>query len=445
MKRRCQARRWGVVLTLLWISILGPGKAAAQDQLCQVHIATQPVGATVRLDGSTRGITPLTITAITPGTHLFVLKKDGYHEERRTLKLSPEERAAIDLKMDVIVGLVLVKAQPEGATILINGAERGKSPLLVTDLPMGQYRVRIEAPNHIAKEVELNIKDRLPIKIDTVLLANTATVQMNSDPTGARVLLNGLDKGVTPLMIEDIPTGEVTLSISMDGFETYTQKVSLESGQFEAMKAVLTPLPATLSVSSIPSGARIYLDGKLRGNAPLWIAPMAPGSYKVRAELTGFENLTKNIQVEQAQNAIEEFRLWSNSGLLEVVTEPAGVRVFIEGQQHGVTDAATNETDRVSQPLTVRLAEGQHVVQFTKQGFFESSRRVRVAIDQTTSVHETLDRRFIPNFEVITASGSIKGYLIEKLPNGDIRLEVSAGVRRTVPRREIKSAGPLRD
>ena len=419
--------------------------ATAQDTLCQVHVATQPKGVVVILDSKTRGVTPLTLTAVTPGTHLLVLNKDGHYETRRTLSLEPQERTAIDLKMEAILGLVLIKAHPEGATILVNDAERGKSPLLITDLPLGNYRVRIEAPTFVSKEIELSIKDRIPIKIDTVLMANTATIEMTSEPSGARVLLNGLDKGLTPLTVDGIPAGEATLTINVAGHKPYSQKIIMEPGQVEVLNAVLTPLPATLESISIPPGARIYVNDKFRGKAPLLLDSLQPGTYRVRAEMVGFETMSRQLELHHAQNAIEEFRLWSNSGLLEVITEPAGVRIFIEGKERGFTVAATSETDRVSMPLTVRLPEGKHALQFSKQGYYGKTRTIEVTIDQTAIVHEIMQRRFIPNYEVVTDNGDIKGFFIEKMPNGDIRLEVRPGIRRTIPYGEIISAGPLRN
>ncbi len=419
--------------------------ALAQDQLCQVHVATQPEGAAVILDGNTRGVTPMTLTAVTPGTHLVAIQKDGYYEERRTLRLDPQQRTAIDLKMEEILGLVLIKAEPEGTTVFVNDAERGQAPLLITDLPMGEYRLRFEAPTYITKEIDLRIPDRTPIKIDTALMPNTATIELSSEPTGARVLLNGLHKGFTPLTLDGIPAGEATLKISTEGYEAYAQTITMEAGQLETLNAVLSPLPATLAVSSIPPGARIYVNDDLRGETPVRIAPLNPGTYELRAELEGYETMERQITVGKAEEAIEEFKLWSNSGLLEVITEPAGVRVFVEGTERGVTATSTGETDRVSSPLTVRLPEGTHTLQLSKQGYYGKSREIRIEIDATATIHETLQRRFIPNYEVVTDEGSVKGFLLDVLPNGDVRLEVRPGIRRTIKKKDILDSGPLRD
>jgi hypothetical protein len=45
-----------------------------------LSITTTPAGATIFIDGSQQGITPVTIADLAPGGHTMLLKRDGYQD-----------------------------------------------------------------------------------------------------------------------------------------------------------------------------------------------------------------------------------------------------------------------------------------------------------------------------------------------------------------------------
>jgi hypothetical protein len=100
----------------------------------------------------------------------------------------------------------------------------------------------------------------------------------------------------------------------------------------------------------------------------------------------------------------------------------------------------------VSDPLRVEnLAEGRHDIQLSRKGYFGENFPVQIERAKTFSVHKKLNKRFIPNCEVVTKTTVYRGVLLEVAPGGDIRLEVSPGVLRTIPASEVRYRRPLRD
>ncbi len=79
-----------------------------------------------------------------------------------------------------------------------------------------------------------------------------------------------------------------------------------------------------------------------------------------------------------------------------------------------------------------------------RQGYYEKTVPVEISRGQTASIHVALERRFIPNYEITTASGVYRGVLIER---GDdaIRLEVAPGVISTYLLKDVKQHQLLPD
>ncbi|MCK5850643.1 MAG: PEGA domain-containing protein [Kiritimatiellae bacterium] len=435
------------ILIFSFVTLIIASVAIPQDQveITRLNVTTTPTGATILCDGIPKGVAPVGIANIKPGKHLITATLAGYHEIRKTVMLRKEQMLPVSLKMEPLTGLIIVHSNPTGATIQINGADRGKTPLLLADLPIGEHRMGISITGYRSKEKDIRIISRTPRKIDIDLTSDSATLILSSTPSGANVVINGILKGQTPCTIKRIQEGNSTIEMTMEGCESYKQTLKLVAGETQTLQAILNTIPAELKIVSIPTGARIYVNNEFRGETPVIINDLKEGSYRVRAELTAHKLSIRTIEIKRAQRLVEEFRLQSNSGLLEIVTEPAGISIFVDGKEIGKTSAKEKETDRVSQIYKcTNMSVGEHEVQLSKKGFFSKKFNVIIAKDKTITKHIKLARRFIPDYEVTTPSRVYQGVLIRIEDDGSIKLETRPGVTKNIDRSKIRAHKPIR-
>ncbi len=413
--------------------------------LRELHIGTTPAGAAVFIDGKSKGRTPVTVTLPDAKPHLLDIIKNGYNNIRRTVIVPDGQKVSIDISLEVILGLALVKSTPLGANVRINDIDRGKTPLLVTDLPIGTYSMHISAPGYLKKDLELVLKDRVPVEVNAELLSDSAGITVTSTPAGALVIINGSVQGVTPCELLRISEGECSVVVTMDGYAEYRQQIKLVAGKNENMNITLNPLPASLKIVTTPATAKLYINDKYRGISPLNLKDLLPGTYQIRTELKGHDSEEKTIELNRGDKSIEEFQLIPNTGSLEVTSEPSNVKVFIDGKWTGLTTAKPDETDKVSEVLTLSgISSGSHEVKFSIKGYYATELTVDIERGKTTIEHISLKRRFIPNCEVRTVSEVYQGVLVQIGPNGNIKLEVNPGVMKVITAAEVVSRKPLR-
>ena len=425
--------------------LLTLGSVAFADT--QVRINTTPAGANLVVNGMPRDFAPTTLEGLPPGHHLIVARLEGYRETRASFALLAGQKLALDLKLDELRGLALVHSSPTGAEVTINGTFRGRTPLLLPDLPLGQYRATISAPGYFAKDVELKVPDRIPVKIAVDLVADSARVDFSSEPAGATVLINGSSRGVTPLRVEAIPSGEVELVLALEGYASYREKLVVKAGETVRVEARLTAQPGALAVVAQPEPARIYVNNEFRGETPVDLGDLAPGEYRVRAERRGYETDARTVRVRAGEKTTEEFRLHRNSGVLVLVTEPPGVKVFVDGEDVGETVAS--EAGLVSTALNVDLlARGEHTLQLTRPGWTHRPRKFTIETDQAVTLHEKMTRLFIPDILVRTGTGeggTRTGVLLREFPNGDLEVEVRPGVIERIKGKDIIERRAIRE
>lgn len=418
---------------------------AAQQQGigAQISISSTPEQATISCDGIERGIAPVAVSGLLAGPHLVKAVKEGYLPAQRTVTVSAEAKAVVDLKLTPVVGLVLLRSTPSEADIEINGAHRGRTPLLLTDLPLGKYRLKASSLGYLSREVEFELENRAPQLISVSLTSDSAVLAIKTEPPGASVKVNGLSKGDTPCSLDRLPAGENELVISLPGHVVYRSKIKLQANQTENLEITLKPMPGVLSAISIPTGARVFVDDKLSGQTPLTLESLEAGTHAIKVEMDGYTTVSRSLEFQQGEKKVEEFRLEREVGILEVMTKPEGVKVFVDGKEQGVVLLSPGAP--VAQYIG-ELAVGSHVVSLRLKGYGTVERKVQIEKGQTISVKEILKRVFVPDTRIRQRNGEVlSGIFAEKLPNGDIRMETQIGIYKTIEAADIASMEPVRN
>ncbi len=429
---RARSCPWWFPWPLLhWIVL---ASVAANAEPSQLRITSDPPGARIFRNGRLQDNAPLTLTNLPPGAHLISAQLRGYHEERTTVTIEPGVRKALDLELRPVTGLVLIHSTPAGADIAINGAHRGKTPLLLTNLRIGNHRAEAMYPGYLPMEIDLAISDRTPRKVDLELRPDAGRVRFDSTPQGAQVLIDGTFAGITPRKIDRVPSGAREIEIRIEGHQPFRQTLQLTAGDERDMHIRLNPLPGSLELTSIPDGARIYVNHERRGETPLRLDEITPGEYHIRAELQGFAAADTTLTVENDTVSSHEFRLERDSGTIILTTEPAGVRVMLDGVEVGRT--VPGESDVLSVPFTMDyVSAGERTLELAREGYYSLTRQLNIEVGKTVTHHESLRRRFIPDTRVRIgegAGGILTGIITQRFPNGDIVLETRPGIFRTI-------------
>ncbi len=433
------------MLSVLAIAPFSPLVAKDKEPSTRLDVTSQPAGAVVRVNHQERGTTPLALTDLVPGPHLIQVSKAGCRDTFDTIVLKPGVPRTAAFTLERLTGILLLTSIPTNSEVALNGVSLGTTPLLVTTLESGTHHLTVASPGYQNKEIEVTIDGRTPLRQEVALMSDSGTLDIVSDPASAEVLVNGISRGQTPCRIDRIPGGSVAIEIKANGFQPHTRDVSLAAGEVQKIEAQLKPLPGTLRVVSIPEGARVYINDEFKSEAPFDLTNAKPGTYRVRVEQIGHEPVARDVTLEKGASITEEFRLAKITGRLELTTAPSGATVLIDGKKVGITITRRTDTTAVSDPYAVEdVLEGSHEVQIFRKGFGTAKRKIEIKRGETLTLQFKLVRQFIPNYEVTTTRSYYKGVLEFQNEEG-IRLETAPGISQTIPMKDVKTHGPLRE
>jgi len=181
---------------------------------------------------------------------------------------------------------------------------------------------------------------------------------------------------------------------------------------------ITAPAQATLVVDSRPTGAEVYVDGRLQGRTPLTLS-VNPGRHDLELRLPGYQvyKVTVNPRPGERVQVFAQLVPEPRQGTLSVVSTPSGAEVYIDGALRGRT------------PLTLSLPEGRYGVELRLAGYETYRATVRVERGRETRLVASL--RPIRTGELYLearpegAEVYVDGRLVGRAP---LRLSLEAGL-----------------
>lgn len=412
---------------------------AQQGPSTRVDIASQPERAVVVVDGKDRGLTPLTIFDLAPGRHHVKFRLDGYVERDRYITVEEGRPSQHSNVLEPEKGILLVKSDPVGCEIEIDGVSMGLTPRLITSLDTKDvHRMTLRKTGYRPSTFDVRFSGRKPLVRNETLMLDSGVLKIVSEPSGAEVSVNGVVRGTTPALVTDVPKGRATVKLTLPGFrDEVISDLVIGAGDRQTVSRVLEGLPGTLSLASVPDGARFYVNGEYRGRSPLVLSGMQPGEYDVRAEKDGFGVETRRITVENGATPRVEFRLSNVMGRLEIRSSPPGAQVFFDGRPLGTTKSEDPDAEFSDKLMVENVLEGEHVLVLRKDGYAEHTRHPRIQRNKTARANVRMKRVFKPDIEITTDTGTYQGILVNKTADYII-VEVKLGSQRSFPRADIR-------
>jgi hypothetical protein len=173
----------------------------------------------------------------------------------------------------------------------------------------------------------------------TELSASVGSVEIRGAPAGARVSIDGIDRGSTPLAGPiRLPAGTHTVRVVKEGSLPFETRLDLAGRQLEVVDvklAVLTQAGRLRVIEKRGRDVQVVVDGQSVGTAP-WEGALSPGPHGVllRGEAR-FGTSPKRVLVELGRESVLELIAVPLSSRLVVSATPAEAAIFVDGARVG--------------------------------------------------------------------------------------------------------------
>ena len=129
------------------------------DFFAKVSISCPTEDAELSINGEQKGVGRWEGMVI-PGKYTIEASKDGCRSQTRQIELKDNDEITIDFtKLKTITGSLRVDYEPAGADVLLNGKKVGVTPLVLKELPVGDYQLEIWKEYYVKKFANIKIRE----------------------------------------------------------------------------------------------------------------------------------------------------------------------------------------------------------------------------------------------------------------------------------------------
>ncbi|HEY8520212.1 MAG TPA: PEGA domain-containing protein [Gammaproteobacteria bacterium] len=227
-----------------------------------VTVVTEPPGAEVLVDGVPQGRTPLE-AEITAGERQVEVRLAGYNAWQSKLTVIAGQRQELPpITLQPADGRIELVTVPSEASVAVNGEFRGRTPLTLTLRPGRTHRVTLAKPGYETAVRELSVEADSGRRLEIELTALYGEVDVQSEPAGAEVWVDGRREAATPAKLT-LSAVEHEIEVRLDGHAPRSQKITPRPGYPQRLSFTLEALDDSTG-SGYPPVVRTSLGQELR-------------------------------------------------------------------------------------------------------------------------------------------------------------------------------------
>jgi len=237
----------------------------------------------------------------------------------------------------------------------------------------GTYRIIVRKKGYapsVLKNQEIAFGEVTRLEAPLVALPSSLTIR--TQPEGARIVVNGLEVGVSPVTVDKVQPGERYLvAAQLEDYRSITRRIEIEpegGDQVVVDFGVLEPRSGELAfkitflgvdpdiVPSLIEKLKVELDGNLFPLESSELKTVSEGKHKLRLLHPSYMSELFEFQMEDREVETIEAVLEPRPGLVELVV-PEGLepKVQIEGQDVAVVDGLVRVPAKQSVELVLQI------------------------------------------------------------------------------------------
>jgi hypothetical protein len=271
-------------------------------------VQTTPSGLQVSIAGKPAGTTPMTVSLPAGEYRVALAAADGRRREFAVV-LTAGGSVVRDVEMAPAVpavaatGALRIETEPTRQVVMVDGIERGFSPLTVPALTPGEHVVIVRTPGgNVRRSVAVREGETV-----SLVLSGTATPTLRAgwltfaSPIPLQLRENGRVIGTSEVDRLILPAGDHDIEMINEalGFRA-TRRISVSA---DRATAVPVELPnGTVSINALP-WAEVWLGGERIGETPIANLSRPIGSYEVVLRHPQFGERKARLTVSAKQTA----------------------------------------------------------------------------------------------------------------------------------------------
>jgi tetratricopeptide (TPR) repeat protein len=246
----------------------------------------------------------------------------------------------------------------------------------------------------IKEEIQIQKNSASEIRLKLLPIQEIAALSIITEPTGASFLLDGKPPQSPPNTFTHVPFGTHQLSATLPDYYPIKEEIQIQKNSAPEIRLKLMPIEeiAALSITTEPSGASIFLDGKPPQSPPNTFTHVPFGNHQLTATLEDYEPIREEIHVHRGMTPQIHRQLTPIQEIssLTVTVEPAGASILLDGKP-----------PQLSPNIFTRVPFGPHQLSASSEDYEPLKQEIQVHKGMAPQIHlQLVPKQELPKLSI---------------------------------------------
>ncbi len=307
-----QVEREGFVTYQQWLDLAG-GQVLTLPVVLErqaprtgsLLVAADIPSARVSIDGQPRGQVPLVVDNLPPGEHQVEITAEDVPPKRETVRIIAGERATLNVVLRVapVGGTLRVISNVPAAVVTLDGEVLGQVPVTREGVPPGEHVVEATADGYQPATQSVTIEAGRTRVVNLRMepgQRRPGRIVINANVDGARVWVDGNDRGGPPVVVEQAPAGTHAIIVRAPGYQEFRSTCTVAPEEDCTVNATLEPVGTGVRIEANVQGAQFFVDGALKGPIP-WEGNITVGTRLFEVRAPGYRPHVEQISLRASR------------------------------------------------------------------------------------------------------------------------------------------------
>ena len=248
-------------------------------------VSSSPAGAKVSLNGEFLSLTDFFPLDVLAGEYTVEIAREGYRTETRTISIAPKATETLQVELTRTLASAFVITEPAGVEIWLDGQLRtttsgtpgpellevvrgkGLDPARASgrtelgNLSLGSHNLELRKKCYETVKRQIEVPEARDYETEGIKLQDSlASLQLRSDPPGARIYLDGEAMGITPKDLDAVCSGKHRIEVKHTSGK-FIQDIVVAKDESLTLDCPIRPSLAYLGlVAESAAGERVAPD-----------------------------------------------------------------------------------------------------------------------------------------------------------------------------------------
>ena len=314
------------------------------------------------------------------GTYTYRVRAANYETDAGVVTVDdpdPDHPKTVKVKLKSNFAEVTLKVDAD-AEIWVNNDKKGVRSW-TGSLGKGTYKIECKQEGHETSMISREITAEMNGQTITLPAPRPiyGSLNVESTPIGATIYIDGKEMGKTPRYINEVLVGQRALRLVKEGYEEYSETVSVAKGERKQVKATLNDGRDVQFVCNV-ADAHLRVDAVNVGNAS-GTYKLKDGRHNIKITANGYQDYETVIEVDD-DGKFFSIDMQKICRFVKFVCNAPYSSLEIDG--HFVGSASG----------TYELIDGRHSLKVTAEGYQNYTGKIRVESSTDNFIIEMLPK-----------------------------------------------------